>query len=136
MPRKTLPKSAKKLPTVAEEARHTSVLLETIHKEIQVIAEGQNSLRSELDTVKSAVLDVSSDVERMKPIVHSLAPVPDELESLGDVLRKTAKDVGALTYSTAKANQELETVKTELRLVRSDLKTIDERLSTAENKLV
>ena len=118
----------------ADEARRTNVLLESLTKDVNAVAEAVGGLPGRLDRVERTLSDVALDVDVMKPVVKSLASVPDELRSQADVLRKAARDLNELTYSSAKTNQELDTVKTELRLVRSDLTTFEKRLDTVEAK--
>ena len=117
------------------EARRTNVLLESIQKDIRLLAERVSGVRSELATVKDAVGELDAEMRLVKPVVQALAPVPDELKSMADVLRTHGEDLKVLRYTTGKSSQELESVKTELRLIRSDLSTFTKRLSEVEAKL-
>lgn len=129
------PRKPAKRPTSTSESRRTNVLLEEIRATLSVIAEDQRGLRSEFGTFKAALLETSERVKRLEPMARTLAPVPDELKSLADVVRKLGKDMELVTFSSSRSNQELEAVKTELRLLRSDLRALEKRLSGAESKL-
>jgi len=114
------------------EARRTNVLLEALKKELSLVAEAVSGLteRSERNERRTARLETG--LELITPVVKSLAPVPDELKSLADVVRKVPGDLDTLTFVSAKTTREMEAVKTELRLVRSDLTTFSKRLEAAE----
>ncbi len=132
-----LPMSTPKKPRTSvhgSTAQRTNVLLEKIASEFRAFGEGQTALQKEFGSFNIALLEVGRDVEWMKPVVKTLAPVPDELRSQSDILRKVTTDLEGLRYSSAVANREIEAVKTELRLVRSDLTTFSKRLEAVEAK--
>ena len=109
------------MPAAADEARRTNVLLESIQREMTLMAEG--------------VVDVRARVRRMEDEVASLPPLRDEVKSIGDGLRSLVKDIEFFKYSAARTPQELEAVKTELRLIRSDLHAFEKRLTPLETRL-
>lgn len=107
-------------PANNSETQRTNVLLETLQKDVSVIAEG--------------VVDVQGRVKRLEDDLGSLTPLCDEVKSMGDVLRGVAKELDVVRFSTTESHHELGRVKTELRLIRSDLKAFDKRLALVEAK--
>ena len=107
--------------TGADETRRTNMLLESLRKEITLVAEG--------------VVDVRRRLKKVEGETALLPTLRDEVKSLGDVLRSTVDDLKALRFFTGDTPRELEAVKTELRLVRSDLSAYAKRLETAEARL-
>ena len=114
------------------EARRTNVLLEKLTSDFRTFGEGLTAVQKRLDAIEAAVLETGRDVEWMKPVVKALAPVPDELRSQSDMLRKMTEGLAVLRYSNGTINREIEAVKTELRLVRSDVNAFGKRLEAVE----
>ena len=114
--------------------QRTNVLLEALKKDLSVVAEAVSGLTERSERIERRTARLEAGLDLITPIIKPLAPVPDELKSLADVVRKVSSDLETLTFVSAKTTREIEAVKTELKLVRSDLNAFGKRLEVVEAK--
>lgn len=128
-------KIIKKLPTAAEEARHASVLLETIQKDIRLIAEGHDALRSGLDTVKSTLLEVERRSKWAEFTLGNLSSIPSELRTVKSALLDVDKRTERFEPLVNTLATDVKNLKDDMKEVKIDVKEIKERLTSTEAKL-
>ena len=110
-------------------------MLESIHKEIRVVAEGHSGLDQRLENLE---VEVHGNSRRLEMVELTCHVIKDKVGHLEDSVSKLNRDVTKLDSGLKETREELKETRQELKETREELKKeihhLGDRLATVETR--